>query len=162
MSGIDGFLGTRASIMLDVVVLAMLAVLPLLGYGICLAKSRRNFTAHQRVQLTLSLLLLVTVALFELDIRLHGWRHRAQPSPYYGTTEAPGLVFTVLAVHLVFAVSTALLWIVVPLRALRNFSQPPVPGSHSRFHRLWGMLAAVDMVATSITGWLFYYLAFVA
>lgn len=162
----DGFLGTRASLMLDVVFLAMFAVLPLMGWAIWLAKQRR-FALHKRVQLTLAVVLLATVTLFELDIRWHGWRQRATASPYYGTvsngTETTwGWVDRVLAVHLCFAVSTSVLWILVVTRALRSFPAPPAPGSHSRWHRRWAKLAALDMTATSLTGWVFYYLAFVA
>lgn len=158
MPGIDGFLGTRASLMLDVVVLAMMAVLPLLGFSIWLVRSRQNYAWHQRLQAGLALVLFATVFLFELDIRRHGWRHRAEASPHYAT----GLVNQVLGVHLFFAVTSTLLWIVVPVRALLKFSRPPAPGPHSPFHRLWGMLAAVDMVCTSVTGWIFYWLAFVS
>ena len=65
----DGFLQTRASIMLDVVFLAMFAVVPLLGWSIHLVRNRRNYALHKRVQLTLGILLLVAVTLFELDMR---------------------------------------------------------------------------------------------
>ena len=61
-----------------------------------------------------------------------------------------------------FAISTFALWLMVIVRALRNFPSPPTPGEHSRFHRRWGIIAAVDMVLTTLTGWTFYWLAFVA
>lgn len=157
----DGFLGTRASLMLDVVFLAMFAVLPLLGWAVWLAKQKR-YAWHKRVQLALALTLLATVTLFELDIRWHGWRHRATASPYYGGETAWGWVDRTLAVHLCFAVSTTVMWFVVVARALRQFPAPPQPAAHSAWHRRWAKLAALDMLATSVTGWLFYYLAFVA
>jgi hypothetical protein len=179
--GIDGFLGTRASIMLDVVFLAMFAIVPLLGWSIFEVKIRRRYTLHKRVQLVLAGILLVAVFLFELDMRfISGWRDRASPSPYSGPMSqppavldaffrqtlgwdhVPGLVFHALAVHLVFAVSTALVWGWVILRALRRFDNPPQPGAHSASHQFWGWLAAVDMLFTALTGWLFYWLAFVA
>ncbi|MGD9649122.1 MAG: DUF420 domain-containing protein, partial [Pirellulales bacterium] len=81
---------------------------------------------------------------------------------YFGSDGEGGLVFPVLYVHLVFSVSTAVLWIVVTVRALRNFPTPPQPGRHSDAHVRWGRLAMWDMVATVVTGWIFYYLAFVA
>ncbi len=158
----DGFLGTRASLMLDVVVVAMAIVLPLLGYSVWLVKYRRRFVLHKRIQLILGGLLAVAVTLFELEMRLHGWEARAKASPFFGTSSEPGLVYPVLYVHLVFSVSTAILWIVVTVRALRNFPSPPTPGRHSDAHVRWGRLAVWDMVATVLTGWIFYYLAFVA
>lgn len=160
--GIDGFLGTRASLMLDLVFLAMFLVLPLLGTSIYLVRVHRRFEWHKRLQLMLAGVLLVTVALFEVDMRLHGWQERAKPSPYYGSESEPGAIFTVLYVHLFFAVTTTVLWTVVIVRALRQFPSPLGPGPHSRSHVVWARLAALDMVATSLTGWVFYWLAFVA
>ena len=159
--GLDGFLGTRGSFMLDVVVLGMAAVVPILGFSVLMAK-RGSYTLHRNLQLGLAALLLVVVALFELDMRINGWRHRAVESPYYGGEDSLGLVNPVLYVHLFFSISTVLLWIVVITRALRNFANPPVPSAHSAWHVRWARLAAYDMVLTAVTGWLFYYLAFVA
>ena len=48
--GIDGFLGTRASFMLDVVALAMAVLLPVLGWSIYLVKYRQKYALHKRVQ----------------------------------------------------------------------------------------------------------------
>jgi putative membrane protein len=156
-SGIDGFLGTRASIMLDVVFLAMFAVVPVLGWSVWLVKYRRNFTLHKRVQLALGLVLLVAVALFEADMRINGWKNRAEASAYFDTW-----VGKALSVHLVFAVTTALLWVFVIVQALRRFPNPPVPNEYSPRHLFWAKLAAVDMLLTAVTGWVFYCLAFVA
>jgi putative membrane protein len=162
MPGIDGFLGTRATFMLDVVVLAMLAILPILGGSIYLVKVRQRYALHKKIQLALGVVLLVTVALFELDVRVNGWRDRASASPYAGQNGRVNWVLVVLGVHLGFAVSTALLWAVVIVRALRQFPDPPVPAAHSPWHRRYGKLAAYDMLCTAITGWIFYWLAFVA
>jgi hypothetical protein len=43
-----------------------------------------------------------------------------------------------------------------------NFPCPPAPGPHSPWHIRWAKVAAIDMLMTAITGWLFYWLAFVA
>lgn len=158
--GIDGFLSrfipSHASLMLDVVFLAMFVVIPVMGWSIWMVKHRQAYLLHKRVQLTLGAVLLVTVALFEADMRLNGWEQRAAGSPHF-----PSTVYTSLYVHLFFAVTTAVLWIAVILRALRRFPSPPVPGPHSRSHLLWGKLAAIDMTLTAVTGWVFYWLAFV-
>jgi hypothetical protein len=83
-SGWNGFLGTRASFMLDVVVLAMLAVLPLLAWSIYLVKYRHQYALHKKMQLILAGLLLVAVGAFEVDMRfITDWEERAAPSPYY-------------------------------------------------------------------------------
>lgn len=151
----DGFLGTRASFMLDVVFLAMFAVLPVLGWSIWLVRCRRNYTLHKRVQLGLFAVLLTAVTLFELEMRAHGWEHLASPG---GTP--PATVYAILYIHLFFAVSTAVLWIAVIGLALRKFPRPPAPGAHSRTHRRWAWIAAVDLALTALTGWIFYLAAF--
>ncbi|HQU42774.1 MAG: hypothetical protein B7Z73_04230 [Planctomycetia bacterium 21-64-5] len=156
-SGFDGFLGTRASLMLDVVVVAMVGVLVLLGLSIYLVRYRRRYVWHKRLQLLLVAALLVVVALFEADMRINGWRARAESSPYYDS-----LVMPALTLHLAFSVSTCLLWGWVTVGALRKFDRPPQPGPHSSSHCLWGRLAALDMLCTAVSGWAFYWLAFAA
>ena len=160
--GIDGFLGTRASLMLDFVVLAMVAILPILGWSIWLVKYRRRFQIHKTVQLALAVTLAVTVSVFELDMRINGWTPRAEASPYYGSEESMGTLFYALYIHLFFAVTNVLLWIIVIVRALRGFPRLAAPNEHSASHIRLARLAAIDMCLTSVTGWTFYWLAFVA
>jgi hypothetical protein len=81
MNGIDGFLGTRASLMLDVVFAAMFVVLPVLAWSIQQVRVHRRYLLHKRVQLTLGTILLVAVTLFEIDMRLNDWTLRANSSP---------------------------------------------------------------------------------
>lgn len=161
--GLNGFLGTRASLMVDVVVVAMAVVLAVMAWSICQVRYQRRYTLHKRVQVSLGLLLAVAVTLFELDIQYASpWRERAAASPYFSPVWTEGWVNRVLIVHLVFAVSSAVLWIAVIARALRRFPNPPAPCPYSRRHMFWARLAAVDMTLTTLTGWTFYYLAFVA
>jgi uncharacterized membrane protein YozB (DUF420 family) len=157
-AGINGFLGTRASLMLDVVFLAMFLVLPVLGVSIAMVRFRKNYAWHKRAQLILAAVLLLAVAAFEIDMQLvSGWRDRAEPSPFWKTG-----VMTGLYVHLVFSISTFFLWLYVVTGALRNIPRPPRPSAYSRRHTLWARLAAIDLVFTALTGWAFYWLAFVA
>ena len=160
--GIGGFLGTRGSLMLDVVFLAMFVVTPLLAASVMLVKRRRQYQLHKWLQIALACVLLVAVLLFEIDIRVNGWTERAELSPYFDNdhkwTCPAGLA---LVVHLSCAVPTLLLWIVVIARALRGFAHPPAPGAHSAAHARWGWLAAAGMALTAVTGWIFYWLAFV-
>lgn len=158
----DGFLGTRASLMLDVVALAMVLLVPILAVSIYLVKVRKQYALHKKIQLALGMVLLVTVTIFEVDVRINGWRHRAEASPYASHEGSTDWVMVSLAIHLCFAVSSALLWIAVIFRALKNFPVPPVPGPHSAWHKRWAWMAAIDMSCTAVTGWVFYYLAFVA
>jgi putative membrane protein len=156
--GIDGFLGTRAPLILDLLCLAMLAVVVVLAWSIYQVKYRRRYRLHKWTQVTLGAILLVVVILFEIDIRLHGWQERA--AGQLGG-QAPSAAVTALYVHLIFAVSTVLLWPTVIVLALHNFPNPPMPGAHSRIHVPLARVAATDMVLTTVTGWVFYWMAFV-
>ncbi|MFE3446011.1 DUF420 domain-containing protein [Nocardia sp. NPDC059180] len=156
--GVDGFLGTRASVMMDVLIIVMAAVVAALAWSVYQVTYRRRYELHKRVQLPLGLALLAAIAVFEADIRINGWQDRA--AGVLGG-EVSVAVWTALAVHLVFAVTTVVLWPVVIVRAVRGFGSPPEPGRHSRAHVPWARLAAIDLVMTAVTGWVFYWVAFV-
>jgi putative membrane protein len=161
--GLGGFLGSRGSLMLDVVFLAMFIVVPVLAFSIYQVKIRHRYDLHKKLQLIMATVLLVAVLLFELDMRINGWEQRAAPSPYFNSAHKWSCPAGIsLIVHLSFAVPTLLLWIVVVTRALRNFPRAPQPNHHSRWHTRYGWAAAIGMLFTALTGWLFYYLAFVA
>lgn len=159
-----GFLGHHATFMLDVVVCALVLVVPTLAGSIYLVKVRHNYLWHRRIQLALAGVLLLTVAAFEVDVQaIHGgWENivrRAQPDM---PAESLAFAHQVLQIHLLFATSTPLLWGLTVGLALRGFGNPPVPGRHSSLHRWLGWISAADLVLTSVTGLLFYYFAFVS
>ena len=160
--GIDGVLGTRGSIMLDIVFVAMFAVVPVLIYSVLLVKNRRKYLTHKRLQVALGTILLVAVAAFEIDMQLFtDWRQRALASPYYAP-KAWSPVMTSLVVHLAFAIPTLVIWIWTIVGALRSFESPPQPCRHSPAHRKLGWAATLGMIGTAATGWVFYWMAFVA
>jgi len=146
----------RGSFMMDLVVVAMALVIPALVVGIAAAR-RGRYRLHHLINGTTGVVLVLAVMAFEVDVRVNGWREAAAESPYYGS-----LVFPALAIHLVFAVSSLVLLLWTLIGAWRAFPRPPQPGPYSRRHRLLGKLTFVDLVCTTITGWTFYYLAFVA
>lgn len=157
-----GFLGYPSTFMLDVVVCALVLVVPALVYSLYLVKFRRNYLWHRNLQTLLGLVLLVTVALFEVDIRLHGgWKKIVNGNSPRLTVAQFEQVTQVLYVHLFFAVSTVLLWALTLGLAWWRFPSPPRPAPHSRWHKVLGWLAAIDITLTSLTGLVFYYLAFV-
>lgn len=157
----DGFLGTRASVMLDVVFLAMFAVVPLMLWSICQVRYRRRYLLHKRVQLALAAVLLVAVLAFEIDMRFFtDWQVRAEPSPFF--TSPVNWVKIALWIHLFFAIPTAVIWVYVVWHALRYIPDPPRPSEHSARHIRWAWFAAWEMAGTAVTGWAFYYLAFMA
>ena len=160
----DGFLGYNASFMLDVVVCALVLIVPALAYSLYLVKFRRKFTAHRNMQVVLGVVLLLTVGAFEIDLQLvhNGWENvvaRRQPPL---NAEQLAFVRRVLWVHLVFAISTPLMWALTIGLAWKRFPRPPAPGPHSRLHKRLGWISTIDITLTSVTGLLFYYFAFIA
>ncbi|MCC9605311.1 DUF420 domain-containing protein [Blastopirellula sp. JC732] len=154
-----GFLPTRGSVMLDFVFLAMFAVIVIMGISIALVRFRRMYNLHKWLQITLGVVLLLAVVAFEVDMRFFtNWRELAEPSPYY----ASGTVDWSLYIHLAFAIPTPLLWIYVIVMAVRKFPAPVMPNSYSNSHKFWARIAAIGMTMTAVTGWIFYYLGFVA
>jgi putative membrane protein len=161
--GIDGFLGTRGSIMLDIVFLTMFAVVPVLLFSIYAVKYRQKYDLHRKIQLTLGIVLLLAVTAFEIDMQvMTDWEARAEPSPYFDLVQKWTCPVGIsMLVHLCFAVPTALLWIFVIVRALKKFPKPTTPNEYSATHIRWAKPAALGMFGTAVTGWIFYVLAFV-
>lgn len=151
-----GFLGTRADVLMDVVLLSLLVILPVLVYSRGLARSG-HWGSHKRTQLLLGGCLAVVVSLFELDIRLSGgvWKLTEQ-SRFAGTA----LLTASVVIHLIFSISTALVWIGLTALSLRRFPKSPVPGAFSRLHRIWGRIAMIDMALTGVTGVELYVVGF--
>jgi len=156
----NGLLPTRGSVMLDFVFIAMFAIVPLMGVGVWLAKQGR-YQQHKWLQIGMGVVLLLAVIAFEVDIRLNGWRHLAEGSPYW-TNEGWNVVYYTLYIHLCFAVPTPFLWIWVIVQALRKFPNPAAPSAHSHSHKKIAWASIIGMTLTAVTGWVFYYLAFIA
>ncbi len=160
-----GFLGYPTTFMLDFVVCALVLIVPLLLFSLWLVKFKRNFGGHMKLQLALGVVLLVAVTAFEVDVQMvhGGWENivaQQQLSPEL-LAEKIAAVRPWLLVHLLFAVTTPVLWIVTIVLALKRFGSTPQPGPHSRVHSLLGWASTVDITLTSVTGLLFYYMAFV-
>ncbi len=161
----NGFLGYPTTFMLDFVVCALALIVPLLLWSLWLVKFRRRYLAHKRLQITLGIVLLVAVTAFEVDVQMMhgGWENivaKQQLSPEVLAAKVSA-VRPWLLIHLVFAITTPLLWITTITLALLRFQDPPLPGPHSRLHKVLGWASTVDITLTSVTGLLFYYVAFV-
>jgi putative membrane protein len=161
----NGFLGNNASLMLDVVVCALVLVVPALLFSLYAVKIQRNYALHKIMQLTLGIVLLVAVSAFEIDMRLHGgWMNivNKPDQPIHLDGAEMETVKTLLWVHLVFAISTPIFWATTITLALKRFPNPPKPSEHSALHKKLGWISAIDITLTSITGLIFYYFAFIA
>lgn len=159
-----GFLGNQASFMLDIVVCALVIIVPALFASIFLVKVKRRYLWHRNIQLLLGIVLLIAVGAFEVDLQIvhDGWESIVNKrEPPHSAAELDS-IRRVLWVHLVFAISTPFLWATTIVLAWRRFPSPPHPSEHSRLHKTLGWLSAIDISLTSITGLIFYYVAFMA
>ena len=156
----DGFLGYKTSFMLDLVACALVIVVPLLVYSLYLVKVKKAYTAHRNLQIALGIILLVTVGLFEIDLQWvqGGWEKVVAKREISANQLAASR--SMLHWHLLFAITTPLLWGATLFLAIKRFDSPPTPGSHSRLHKTLGWLSTIDITLTSITGLMFYYMAF--
>lgn len=144
--------------MLDFVTLVMFLVIMALGFSVYQVRCNR-YGLHKRIQLGTALALFGALIAFEIDMRfITDWRALAEASPFY----ASGTVDWCLAIHLVFAIPTPVVWAVVIWMALRQFKDGFDASGDRKMHRLLGRIAALMMLMTAITGWVFYYVAFVA
>ncbi|MDA0832078.1 MAG: DUF420 domain-containing protein [Planctomycetota bacterium] len=158
-----GFLGYQTSLMLDVVVCALVLVVPLVILSLYLVKVRHNYLWHRNLQILLGVTLLVAVGAFEIDMQLvhGGWENivsRREPSR---SPEEMQTIRYFLWFHLCFAVTTPVLWIITMQKALKHFPNPPTPSAHSHSHKRLGWLSTIDLVMTSLTGLWWYYVAFI-
>jgi hypothetical protein len=145
--------------MIDVVFLATFAIVVALAYSIFLVRVKRRHRAHARLQMVLCAVLVVAITAFEIDLRFFSdWRALARPSPYY----ASGWVDRWLAVHLIFAVPTPLLWLATLFLGVRWFGWDATPNRHGVRHRRLGWVSAAAMAMTTLTAWVFYWVAFAA
>lgn len=148
---------SRAPISLDILAVVLLIFVPIQLISLFLLWRRKSYRGHMVLQLIIASLLGPAVIAFEIQIRLSGWRHLAELSPHYDNWVLPALVF-----HLIWAIPALILWILTIYGALKNFGLSPKPGKYSIIHKKMGRFAVITMMGTGLTGWLFYWLAFLA
>lgn len=126
--------GTRAGFFVDLFLVVLLALLPLLLYGVALVR-RGRVRAHARVMIAAFALFLVALVAFEISVR-------------FGEQTAP-LATLPLVVHLVFAVPCLVLW-VLQIRSGKHAPANPEP------HRRRGRLLLLLLSLTVATGFWLY------
>lgn len=157
----DGFLGYPTSLMLDVVVCALLLVVPLLLFSLYLVKVKKNYLLHRNLQLLLGVTLLVAVGAFEIDMRLQGGIEqilKKRPSPL--TPQQHAWFWNVMYVHLFFSITTVPLWATTLTLAWKRFPSPPYPSEHSSLHKPLAWFSTLDITMTAVTGLAVYYYGF--
>lgn len=156
----SGFLPFKATFMLDFVLVALILVVPILIFGLVQAH-KKNYTLHAKTMVFLGGLVLLVVAAFEIDMRLHGGISAIMENAGRKAADTP-FFNQLLNIHLFFAISTCILWIYTTIMAIKKFGlSNPQPNSYSKTHKILGKLTTLDVVGVAITGAMVYFYAFV-
>lgn len=150
----DGFLGTRADVLMDVAIIVFTALPFVLIFGIRYAR-HRHFMKHRRFQTAAALLVLLLLVLFELDIRLCGGSQAFISKSSFSA----GFVRTFLICHVAIALLTGASWLALIVRSRARFLGS-LPGTFSARHRWWGWLTFVGVCLLSSSGFALYMLLF--
>jgi len=151
-----GFLGTRADILMDLVVCSLAIILPLLGLSWSWARAQ-SYSRHRNLMVGLGSTLGFVVLLFEIDMRLAGGIFElTKDSSYAGTL----LMNVSIYGHTLLSISTSIIWVWLLIKSWRAFPRPPEPGAFSEQHKRWGRIGMWAMALTGITGIELYVLGF--
>lgn len=154
--GIDGFLGSRASLAYDVAFLLELIVIPLFVTSLDLLLVRHQYVAHKKLQLVITALFAVAVTVFALEFFAYDWRERVTAD----VASIPGITYMTLNIHLAFLSISAAMMAVLLVHALRKIPSPPEPCDFRPTYIFYLVLLALQLFISTLTGWEFYLLAF--
>jgi len=154
-----GFLGTRADVLIDIVTLSFIVILPLLILSWSLARNKKDYGSHKKIQLTLGISLGIVVAIFEYDLSMSGGIFELTKGGIY---EGTALLNWTIYIHTIFSVTTSFIWVGLIITSLIKFDSPPAPNSFSKTHRFWGKTGMFTMFMAGITSPPLYYFGFVA
>ncbi len=147
----EGFLGTRADIIVDTVMTISGFLPALMMYTFYLAAKGKH-QLHKNMQLALLLIVTILVVALEVDVRSGDLQAAGALSAYHDST----LLRVVFVVHLIFALSTFVGWIWLVIKSAKIY-----PRGFGKFnHKKWGKILFADVVLTVITGWVMYLMVF--
>lgn len=151
-----GFLGTRADLLMDLVLLSFAVILPAISWSWLQAR-RQHYPIHKKTQLLLGAVLAVAVLLFEVDLKVSGGIFELTAESSYNDTT---LLNSWIYGHTVVAILTTFIWIGLIFASLRKFPNPPAPNQFSKTHRFWGRTGMLTMMATGLSAFPLYYYGF--
>ncbi|MBN2896497.1 MAG: DUF420 domain-containing protein [Campylobacterales bacterium] len=149
----EGFLGTHALWYMDVATLYF-GVLPLLLLGAIILAAKGRYVAHGMAQMTLFVLTLAVVALFEVGVRVSGGFMAFMERSHADM----GFMVPFLIVHVLVALLSVVVWSALIYGAFKRtyIEKQPLGASHKRV----GRYVFAGLCATSVMGVSIYYLLF--
>jgi uncharacterized membrane protein YozB (DUF420 family) len=154
---IAGFMETRATLYIDIIV-TYLVSLPILISLSIYAAIRELIKLHQTTQFLFFLVTLMTLALFAYHVHFSmGFEVLVQESslPYMQAV-------SVLVIHAVIAVITLVLWIFALVYALSDYKRNALPGVYSESHAKAGRRVFYMIILTSLSTAALYWVLFVS
>ena len=152
----QGFFGTRADLMMDIVIVAFMIIMPILFVSWRKARAN-NYATHSKIQIGLSIVLAIAVILFETDLKLSGgMAELTKDSVYFDTNTLNYWMWG----HTLVAIITTLLWIVLMTLSIKKFKLPPKTNAFRNVHRPLGFTTMAFMYATGLSSFPLYYYGF--
>ncbi len=152
-----GFLDTRASLSMDIIVL-FLAILPLLSGVSIVFAIRKHIKVHQVSQFLLFFLTLISLVLFTYIVHYNkGFETLLQESSINSS-----IALALLVAHIIISLSTLTLWLFALIYALSDRERRGLPGVYSVSHAKAGkrVFKGILLMALSSVG--IYWVLFVA
>ena len=143
-----GFFGTRAPLFMDEVTL-IVALLPILLYGVIKLAHKKHYKAHALLQIFLYVTSIAVVLYFEAGVRAAGGFEAYETS----STVAHNYLFAVLVLHIAIATSTTIFWTFTLFAAKKEIKL--------RRHKRDGLITFAGVTLTSLSGIWVYLLLFV-
>jgi len=147
----QGFLGTRADLIIDVV-MTISGFLPAIMMFTFYLAAKGKTRLHKNMQFALLLLVTILVVALEVDVRSGDLQAAGALSAYHDST----ILSVVFVVHLFFAITTFFGWIWLVVKSARLYPK----GFKTFNHKKWGKILFVDIVLTVVTGWMMYIMVF--
>jgi putative membrane protein len=152
----DGFLGTRANLVFDLIIIVEIVVIGVLLYSIGQARMKR-YGRHKAIMLTTLLAVALVLVLFEVNLRASGGAGAVFRQSRFAGTRA---LTTAIYVHLLFAISTVAAWVTLVITSLVKHPTS-LPGSFSPAHRPWGKVVLCGFLLVTASALVVYVLGFV-
>ena len=153
----SGFLGTKATFMVDATV-SFLVTLPIVIMISIFFAKRDYIKIHQFLQVFLLLATISALAMFAYSVHyIDGFESLIQKSSV-SAKEA----YIILTLHVTTVVITILIWFLTIVHALNDKKRRALPGVYSEPHRRAGrrvLLGIVMMVITSLSIYVVLYIA---
>jgi uncharacterized membrane protein YozB (DUF420 family) len=141
-----GFLETRASLYMDIIITFMGMLPIMIGLSIFMAK-RGSLKTHQFLQLLFFFLTLIFLGLFAYTVHyLLGLTLLLEESSFSSLQ-----IFTLLFVHIFIGITTMVMWFFTLIYAFADKKRKALPGVYSESHRKSGRRVFLGIFLTSLS-----------